>query len=281
MHRHITLFLLATCLLLGAAYSSAAQDQHTLQYRFVTNKTYRVVDTITVQSTQEIMGRESKSTSTVVATTKIVPTEVTDNGTAILLTSIEAMSIEFKNMQIDTTIVPKELIGQRTRLTVSRLGEPLKREVLDTVKLTGLAANSGQRELVRLHIYPGKPVKAGDKWTASRSDTNDVGGNTSVVGTTIDYAFVGKEKRQGRDELRITFTGKITLSGKGNSMGNNYFVEGTGTMAGTTLINPESGLSEFDDSKTEMELSIAITGQQNMTIPGSQTMVSHRRLVVE
>ncbi|HUI63879.1 MAG TPA: DUF6263 family protein, partial [Bacteroidota bacterium] len=256
-------------------------EQYTLQYRFAKDKTYRVVDTIQVESDQEIMGRESNSTSTVIATTKILPTEITENGTTTLVSSIESLSLRFQNMQIDTTIVPRELVGQRTRLTVSKFGKTTKREVLDTVRLSGLAATTGQRELVRLHIYPEHPVKAGEKWTASRIDTSDAGGNFSVVGTTIDYTLVGKERHRGRDVLRISFSGKLTLSGKGNTMGNDYVVEGTGKMAGTTFVNPETGLSEVDNSKTDMDLSVAVTGQQNLTIPTTQSIVTHRRLVVE
>ncbi|HXX62970.1 MAG TPA: DUF6263 family protein [Bacteroidota bacterium] len=281
MHRHTPLLLSAICLCLGAFQTSSAQEQYNLSYRFAKDKTYRVIDTIKVESNQEIMGRESNSTSTVVATTKIQPTEVADNGTTTLVSSIESLSMRFQNMQIDTTIVPRELVGQRTRLTVSKLGQTIKREVLDTVKLSGLAATTGQRELVRLHIYPGHPVKAGEKWTASRMDTSDAGGNYSVVGTTIDYTLVGKEKRHGRDQLRITFSGKLTLSGKGNTMGNDYVVEGSGKMTGTTFVNPQTGLSEADDSKTDMDLSVAVTGQQNLTIPTTQSIVTHRKLVVE
>lgn len=165
-------------LLAGAAAITAAhaQEQFTLQYKFEKGKVYRFADTTLVKSSQEMMGQELKSTSTVLATTRLVPEEIRPDGSTVLIVSPDMMSVSVKNARMDTTLVLNEMVGKRTRLTISPLGETLRREVVDTVKFSAMTASVGRQDMLRLHIMPSKPVRAGEKWTATRSDTSDAMG---------------------------------------------------------------------------------------------------------
>ncbi len=259
--------------------AASGQSQITLQYKLPQGTTYRFADSILANTSQEMMGQQVKSTSTVYAVSKMDVAEVRDDGTTVLVVAPESMRVNIKNRQMDTTIVPQQLLGKRTQLEISRLGDILHRATLDSVKVAGLAASVGQRELVRLHVYPPKPVKIGDKWTSSRPDTNESMGGKMVSLSTIEYTAQAKEARQGRECLKVVYSGKTSLNGKGTMMGSSFFLEGSGTMTGTFWADPATGLPVAEDATMNMESTIAVTGQQSMTIPSSQSVTTHRVLL--
>jgi hypothetical protein len=71
----------------------------------------------------------------------------------------------------------------------------------------------------------------------------------------------------------------MSVTGKGSMMGMQLYVEGSGKAKGFCFIDPASGLPVYDESTSDMETTAAITGQQNMTIPSSQSVVSRRTLL--
>jgi hypothetical protein len=268
-------------LFVGAVASLAAdaQEQYTLQYKFEKGKVYRFADTTLVKSSQEMMGQEVKSTSTVLATTRLVPTEIRADGSTVLTVSPDVMTVSIKNARMDTTMVLKDMIGKRSRLTISKLGETISRQVIDTVNLSGMAAATGRQDMVRLHIMPSTPVKIGEKWTATKPDTFDAGGGKMITVSTIDFTLLSRETKAGTECLKISYAGKMTISGKGSMNGADYFIEGTGTTSGTYFADISTGLPVWEDSKYDVESTVAITGAQNMTIPGSQSVTAHRVLL--
>ena len=273
-----TLLLL---LVAGTAASPAAdaQEQFTLQYKLEKGKVYRFADTTFVKSSQEMMGQEVKSTSTVLATTRLVPSEIRADGSTVLTVSPDLMSVSVKNARMDTTIILKDAIGKRTRLTISKLGETISREVIDTVKLSGMAAQTGRQDMVRLHLMPPTPVKVGEKWTSTKPDTSESMGGKIATVATGDFTLLAKETHMGVQCLKISYAGKLTISGKGSMNGADFFVEGTGTTSGTYFVDIATGLPVREDSRYDMESTVALTGAQNMTIPSSTSVTTHRTLL--
>ena len=256
-----------------------AQDQYTLQYKLEKGKVYRFADTTLVKSSQEMMGQEVKSTSTVLTTTRLVPAEIRADGSTVLTVSPDVMSVSIKNARMDTTMVIKDVIGKRTRLTISKLGETISREVIDSVNLSGMAAQTGRQDMVRLHVMPSKPVKVGEKWNATKRDTLDSQGGKMVTVSVSDFTLLSSETKSGTPCVKISYTGKLTISGKGTMNGMEFFVEGTGTTSGTYFVDIATGMPVVEDSKYDVESTVAITGAQNMTIPGSQSVTAHRTLL--
>jgi hypothetical protein len=264
----------------SVALSAAdAQDQYTLQYKLEKGKVYRFADTTLVKSSQEMMGQEVKSTSTVLATTRLVPSEIRADGSTVLIVSPDVMSVSIKNARMDTTMVLKDVIGKRTRLTISRLGETISREVIDSVNLSGMAAQTGRQDMVRLHMMPSKPVKVGEKWSATKHDTLDSQGGKMVTVSVSDFTLLSRETMTGMECLKISYAGKLTISGKGTMNGMAFFVEGTGNTSGIYFMDIATGMPVIEDSKYDVESTVAITGAQNMTIPGSQSVTAHRTLL--
>jgi hypothetical protein len=54
-------------------------------------------------------------------------------------------------------------------------------------------------------------------------------------------------------------------------MGNELYMEGKGKNSGTFAFDPALGIVVREDSSVDTEMTAAVTGQQNMTIPISQS----------
>lgn len=270
-------------LLVGVA-AARAQQSYTLEYKFDKGKTYRYADTILSRTTQEMMGQEMKLSNNVYAVTRLVTEEVGKEGGATLVMSSDTIVVASKNPRMDTTIIPVEFLHKRNRLSLSAQGDVLRREVVDSLKVTGVMRMAGgfaQRELFRFALLPEKPVVVGEKWTRKRIDTTEAMGNKGVNSSTYEYTLVGAEKYRGRDCLKITYTGKVTVTSKGSMMGMDVFTEGNGTFSGTFYFDEKAGMGVGEEGKTDLELTAALTGQQNMTIPISQSATSKHVLLTE
>lgn len=270
-------------LILASVGTSLGQEAFTLKYKFAKGKTYRYADTVMTNMTQEMMGQEMKMVNGVNAVMRIVGEEAASDGGSVLLISADTLRVSVKNVRMDSTLVPMELTHKRTRVTLDARGDVKKRETVDSVQAAGMTGMSSGTvlQLIRFPILPEKAVKAGEKWTGTRSDTTDAMGGKSVSNTTYDYTLVGMDKYAGRDCLKITYSGKMTITSKGTMGGMDVFTEGNGTMKGTVYFDPKAGLMVADEGKMDVELTAAVTGAQNMTIPITQSATQKHILLPE
>jgi hypothetical protein len=273
---------LALVLLFAGVAATQAQQAYTLRYRFDKGKTYRYADTILTKTTQEMMGQEMKMSNNLYAVTRVVADEVGKDGVATLVMSSDTMVVASKSARGDTTIVPRELLHKRSRVHLSATGNVVKREVVDSLKATGFmraASAIGQRELFRFALLSEQPAKIGDKWTGKRSDTTEALGTKGIYNATYEYTLAGVEKFLGRECLKFAYTGKMAVTSKGSMMGMDVFTEGSGTMSGIVYFDEKAGFVIGEEGKTDIELTAALTGQQNMTIPISQSMTQKHVLL--
>ena len=142
-----------------------------------------------------------------------------------------------------------------------------------------MAAQTGRQDMVRLHLMPPKPVKIGEKWTSTKPDTSESMGGKIATVATGDFTLLAKETHMGVQCLKISYVGKLAISGKGSMNGADFFVEGTGTTSGTYFVDIATGLPVREDSGYDMESTVALTGAQNMTIPSSTSVSAHRTLL--
>ncbi len=273
----VVLALLALTFLVNAR----AQESFLLQYKFQKGKThrYRVVSNNDV--TQEMQGQEMKSTSTSRSVIRLKVDDVLTNGSMVVVISADSMSTRTKNPMMDTTLVMKGMIGKRVKVTLDATGKVLSREVIDSLKtdMAGLNTRTPQREVMNILSLPEKPLKAGETWTDSRNDTADVGTGKILNKTDITFTLVGKDKKRGHECLKVTYTGKISTNGKMSRMGMDIFTEGTGKISGTLYFDYVRGLLLSDESSRDIESTLAITGQQNMTMPMSTSTANALELL--
>jgi hypothetical protein len=116
---------------------------------------------------------------------------------------------------------------------------------------------------------PEKEVKAGDSWTTSNTDTVTQGGGKIIVTPNNTYSVAGEVDTLGYKCVRISYTGKATIKGEGTQMGMNFCIEGEGPTAGTAYFAPKEGLLVALATTSDLEMTIALTGQMSMTIPQS------------
>ncbi len=265
-----TLFF--TFFVLAAWIAAAmAQESFTLEHKFEKGKTYHYTAAANSKVTQEMSGQEMHVAMEAWFVPSISLERMTPDGNIVLVYAADSARAHIKAPNMDSTLAMANLIGKRTRLTVSPKGEVLKREVIDSVKTDRFMSGLGLRELIKLPRLAAGPVRMGDKWNVTQADTNDLGGGKIVTTTNTAYTLAGKEKVQGHDCLKITYTGTASTAGKGSMMGMELFVEGTGKSTGTFYFDPEKGMFVRNEAKQENETTMAATGQQNMTIPISST----------
>jgi hypothetical protein len=250
---------------------ATAQESYTLEHKFEKGKIYRYSATANSKMTQEMGGQEMHVAMEAWFVPRVSLETVTPEGNFVLVYAADSAKTHIKAPNMDSTMVLANLIGKRSRMTVTPKGEVVKREVIDSVKSDRMLSGIGLRELVRLPRLAAGPVKVGDTWKVTQADTNELGGGKIVTTTVTTYTLAGKEKMQGHDCLKVTFAGAATTAGKGSMMGMELFVEGTGKTSGTFYFDQAKGIFVRNESKTEGETTMAATGQQNMTIPISST----------
>ncbi len=120
---------------------------------------------------------------------------------------------------------------------------------------------------ITLIELPEKEVKAGDAWTTSNIDTITQGGGKIIVTPNNTYTVAGEVDTLGYKCVRISYQGNATIKGEGTQMGMNFFIEGEGPTTGTAYFAPKEGLLVALVTNSDLEMTVALTGQMNMTIP--------------
>lgn len=278
--KHLFILLAAAALVVLCATGSSAQDTSTLTYRFLPGATYFYADTARSNQTQEMMGQEMKVTTLTTMRTRLVAEKVNADGSMVLVSSLDSMTVSSKSPMKDTTMVMTDLLGKRIRLTVAPGGAVLNRETIDSVRIAGLMGRAmSMRESARLHRLSKDPVGVGSTWKSDVVDSADMMGGKLVSHIKMDYTVAGKTVCQGRSCLQVGFKGEIGMEGKGSMMGMELFMEGKGKTSGTFFFDPVQGLTIQESSSTDTEMTAAVTGQQNMTIPISQSARTSRQLL--
>ncbi len=258
-----------------------AQDTYTLSYKFSKGKTYHYGQEMKMDITQEMMGQEMRITTDARVVSNLAVDDVRADGTMILIASLDSARAAVKSPMMDTTLVLTDLLGKRTRVTVTPQGNITKRETIDTVKLQMRLRAFATRDYTNLQRLSETPVGIGGKWTSTILDSAQTDEMKTSTSATMEYTLVGKESKQGRDCLKITFTGALTTTARGKTMGMDIFTEGNGKIKGTFFFDQAAGLSIAEESSLEQELTSALTGQQNMTIPSTQKTSVTRTLLGE
>jgi hypothetical protein len=126
-----------------------------------------------------------------------------------------------------------------------------------------------------LRFLPGKTVKTGEKWQDHSVNNKKAASGTpfeiEIISDT-EYTLAGKETVDGKEMLKITFAGNLTMKGKGSQMGMEMFLEGTGKNEGFSYFDPLVSLVISTEENLEMEINVAVSGPQNMTIPMTQSI---------
>jgi hypothetical protein len=261
------------------ASSASAGEKYTLRYGMKKGDVYLYSDAGDNKSTQEMMGQEMKSSSLSRMLSRCVVEDVLGNGTQVLVLSYDSMIVATKSPRMDTTMVMTGMMGKRSRIRLSPTGTVSGKETIDSVEFQGVRRSGAFREMQRYHTFPDTAVGIGGTWTAKTLDTSSAMGQNLQTTLNSTYSLNGVETVGGVECLRIAYKGDSGVEGKGKNMGMDMFIEGKGTLNGSFLFDLKRGLIVSEELKSDMEMTIAITGQQNMTIPMTQSTVYTRKLM--
>ncbi len=273
---HITALTIATLCTSLVLY---AQGSFKLEYKYKKGDIHRFKNVSTSNITQEMMGKEMKMTNISDMIVRVEIEKVEKDGVSSIVISYDSAKNTIKSRMMDSTMTLDDLIGKRTKYIVSRLGDVIKQEIIDTIKFEQMGGGIGQQRKVSLIKFPEKSIKLGDKWNSSDIDTINSMGGKIIHKTDMEYTLVGNENKQRHDCVKIDYIGTTSDTGKMMMGGMELFVEGSGKVSGTTYFDLKLGLTILDESSIENEQTLAVTGQQNMTIPMSVSTKSTRTLL--
>jgi len=263
------LIVLALLLTAGLAHS---QESVTLKYNFVKGKTYVQNTQVAQNIIQSMGGQEMKMQSDINANNEYAIEGVSADGNATVLVSVLNASVHSVVMGKDTTMKFNDL-KYKSRVVFSKEGKSISSVKVDSSDATNMMGQMTQ--LVKLQPLPGRSVKIGEKWQDTIvENTKPSGGNPFAIDikSIMEYTLVGKEAKDGKEYFKISYTGTLAINGKGNQMGMDMFMEGTGQIAGFNYFDSKTSMIVYSEGNTEMDMSIAVSGQQNMTIPMTQSM---------
>jgi hypothetical protein len=255
-------------IILFAGYVVNGQN-YNLKYKYKKGKTYHYSLATVSNSTMEMMGqeRQMKSASDQQYSAKI---EKVNQGKFTILSKVDKMQLSFNLQGKDTVMQIPDMIGMRTRLTLLPDGRSTDIVKIDTLKNEMMQRMMQQSSGLSLHFMklPGKIVKTGDSWDYSGIDsTYDSQKNLVETATKTRYMFEKPEMKNGHNSLKISYTSTITTKGKTIMQGMEMFRDGSGNSKGVYWFDPKAGIVVGNESETNMDVTIALSGQASMTIP--------------
>ncbi len=261
--------------------SCYGSDSYKLKYKMAKGTVlYYRLDS-QMESLQEMMGSEVEANSKSNANVKITSEGENKDGNLTFLMVYESMLFEMISSMMDSTFKdPEGLIGKRVRKTITPYGDQIKSVELDSIKL-GLLAHSGGLASARefLPNLPDSELKMGEKVSMTDVDSLDTLGGTTVTKAEMEFTLTGKETKFGYDCLKIDVKGTINLEGDGIMQGMKIFIEGDGDFQRTLYFAPKEGLLVAAHNQTDIEMTLAVTGQMQMTIPITQSQTSNMTLI--
>ena len=266
------LLFIGSLFLLGNA---TGQEKFLLEYRYVKGKTYKYQEESKFESVQEINGQEMKATGSTFSLMKMIVESVSESGDITFINSLEDLKITTKMITMDTTMVMKDLLDKNIQTIISKTGKMIDQKILDTLIMGKNFMERGNSLLTvykEFIVFPEHELKFGDTWNDERTDTTK--GTQMVTKINAVYTLAALEEKNSHPCLKITFTGKMEIGGKMTEMGMDFFMEGTGDTSGTLWFDQKSGIIIAKESTNDQDLTMALTGQMQMTIPITQTIIS-------
>ncbi len=255
-----------------ASYGLASSQEAVLAYNLTKGKAYLQNTKLSNTIVQTMGGNEVKMFMDIALNADIVVEDVAANGDVTVIETLKNISVHNKAMGMDTTIT-FENVGERSRVLYSKEGKLIQRTILDSASVPGMSETSKHNWMYLM--LPGKAVKTGEIWSnASEEKTTKSASNPfeTITKSDFKYTYAGVEPKDGKDCQRIQFEANLSVEGKGEQMGMEMFIEGTGKNKGFGYFDPKSSIVSYIEFETGLDLTVSVAGQQNMSIPMTQSM---------
>jgi hypothetical protein len=277
--------LLSCTLLLCLPIILPAQEVFDVSYQLKKGDVLYFNETVNTTTSQERNGEEVKMPMTTRTKTKWLVEDVSADGTITIVSSPEDIRMEAPGGGegprmgrgpggLDGDMI-KSMIGKRTRIVMNANGEITGSVALDPLpeRRGPISAQRGPHA-----VLPVRPVGIGDTWKYAGRDSVNVAFTRALSKYDLILTAASKETHNNRECLKITYGGKVTLSGQGKSRGGNMSVEGSGSVTGSAWFDLAKGLVVEEETTTEQNLVMSITGEREFTMPMAQTSTTTRVL---
>ncbi len=264
----LVLFLFAGC-------SSTYQ----LRYRGEPNETRKYQLDVNMEQNMQMMGSEINMTFQLAnfITQKIH--KINNDGSLDVSIVYDSLRFDGSGPQIDMV---KEMLkarldsleGLELNFKLSNQGKILESAKIDSLVPQQLQQLFNSRQTVSAFSpkLPEDKVKIGDTWEDEEITPVDMNKTKLTVTHKTKYTFVGLQEVADQKMLKISYTGTVSIEGDMEQQGMKMFMEGDGETKGDFLFDEKKGVYCSGVGETEMDMTIALTGGQNMTIPMTQIM---------
>jgi hypothetical protein len=246
-------------------------DSYQLKYKMQKGNNFTYALTSKTETTQEVMGSEYTTENKTHAKINIASEGTNKSGDIIFTMAYDSLIIDINSVMLDTALNnPPEIVGKRVKKIINPFGDQISSVELDSIKTNRYLSQVSSH----YEFFPNLPtgsIKMGEVVTISDVDTNYTMNGSTVAKSNTEFTLVGKEAKYGFNCLKIDFKSTFNLEGDGYFQGFKFFIEGDGANEGTLYFAPEEGVLVTVENVTDIEMTAAITGQQNMTIPITQT----------
>jgi hypothetical protein len=274
----IKLYCVMACLFAYGA--SFGQEKVNFEYRYQKGKEYAYRQETIFETVFEMYGQETKNNGSSSASIKARVEEVAKTGDITFRHFFDDFRINTKMGAIDTNMMLKELTNKDFFTTITRKGKLVESKMIDTINLAGEILGNGMsssdlsKEFI---VFPDRELKTADTWDYEKSDT--VSGTQLLSKMKATYTLVSQDMKNGHSCWKITYKGTSEMSGKVNQMGMDFFMEGTGDITGTVWFDANSGILVAVENNNTQDMTMAMTGQMQMTIPLTTSVTSKFYLV--
>lgn len=271
MYKKLTVVLVIVFFFVGCSSSFK------LSYKGSAGEIRQYQTNMDMEQSMEMMGNEMSSTMQIVnfITQKILEVDKDGAYKAIFVydsVSFDATGPQLAAMKDKVTEKINELKGIEIEFKISERGEILEHAEIDSLIPEQMRQFFNPRQSFSAFTprLPDKPIKIGESWEVKENKPVNTKAMKMKIDTETKYTLASKETEDGSEFLKVTSTGKLMIEGEGEQMGTNIFIEGDGDVKGEFLFDEKNGLYYSGSSETEMDMTIAITGGTNMTMPMTQ-----------
>jgi hypothetical protein len=244
------------------------------KYQFEEGKIYKYSTVIESKTSGQAMGQEFTMTSGLNMDYKLSLIDLKDRIFTLMVT-FNKFDIKL-NMPMmgfnDSTIVMKDYIGKRIKITMTDRGKTLSVQPIDTIppsRIQMMASLTPTELFKQLLIeFPEKELDVNSTWKKDMPDTTLRGGMKIVTKQNIEFKVVGSETKNGYDCWKITIGGTNMIEGSGSQRGNDVTIDGTVKINGMAYVSPAKGIFVLSEQSVDNDMTTTVTGAQT----GASTM---------
>lgn len=261
-HQHLALLLLFLSPLMGIA-----QKKYNPEVKLNKGDSITYLIQTNVDMTQSMMGQEMKMNVSTQSKNIIAVSDIDKDKYYHLSQLSKEMTVKMKMDQMDSTMLVPDITNLPV-LVMSKKGTILRKSVSTNEKGQTMGNDFGDVTASSPFIeFPDRKISEGESWETLQNDTVNFMGGDLITNSKTVYTLIGTDEKEGMKCLKINHKTTADNEGTTTMQGMDFLIEGTTIMEGTTWIDLKTAIPVFIDGTAESQMTLLLSGQQNMTIP--------------